>query len=71
MYMSVPRRTCVRGKIVRHGVVHVPEEVILDMVTHSFEASLCTVGGKLFKHHQGAFIGCPTLATLCTFFDGH
>ena len=59
------RVVSVRGKLLGRGWVHIPEDLLVPIIEHSFEASVCQVGGRIFAQKRGAFIGFPTSAALC------
>ena len=65
VWLKGPRRQSVQGKVTSPGAVHVPESIIIPVLRHSIEASVCEVGGVVVRQAQGAFIGFPLSAAWC------
>ena len=65
MWLSGTRKQCVQGRIVSPGAVHVPESVIISILEHSLEVSICEVGGRVMRQVRGAFIVFLISAAWC------
>ena len=66
VFMKGVRRKCIRGVWTEPGAVHVPVDLVLDIVRHALEHGYCQIGQLIYRQRQGGPIGFPISAAACT-----